>query len=637
VCGIAGIFHYRDSQRPVDGYILEAMTRSLAHRGPDGQGVWCQPGIGLGHRRLAIIDLSEAGRQPMADEAGNVITFNGEIYNYRELRAELDAAGFHSRSATDTEVILLGYRAWGTDVVKRLSGIFAFALWDESKRCLFVARDHLGVKPFFYSEVAGSFRFGSEIKALLTDPEQPRDYDPEALDAFLTFSYTPAPATGFSHVRQLLPGECGIVGDSGIKIWRYWSIPYAEQPYATPFKQAVDEFTALVDRVTKAQLVADVPVGAFLSGGLDSAAIVRSMTRARSQGVHALTVGFDAAGFDERDRARQTAGLFGVDLHCEMASLDAASLIPKLSLHMEEPTADSSMLPVYLLCRAARERFTVAISGDGADEILAGYETYRATRLAGAYRMLPHALRRGIIAPLARRLPVSDGKYSFHQVAVRFTEGAEQGAGRDHASWRVMLTPELKRRVYAADFARRVGNADAIGMYAAETRQQDGLAGLLHADTCFYLPNDMLVKVDRMSMAHGLEVRVPLLDIELVAFCANLPAEYKLAGGKTRKHILRESLRDSLPGEILNRPKSGFNIPVEAWMRGKLSDLLFDSVDRCRDELSGVLNIGEIRKLAEEHRKRRADHGHVLFTVMMLAMWFENRARAWRTNRLEAN
>jgi asparagine synthase (glutamine-hydrolysing) len=194
-----------------------------------------------------------------------------------------------------------------------------------------------------------------------------------------------------------------------------------------------------------------------------------------------------------------------------------------------------------------------------------------------------------------------------------------------------MLTPELKRRVYTADFARRVGNSDAIGRYAAETRQQDGLAGLLHADTCFYLPNDMLVKVDRMSMAHGLEVRVPLLDIELVAFCANLPAEYKLAGGKTRKHILRESLRDSLPDEVLNRPKSGFNIPVEAWMRGKLSDLLFDSVDRCRDELSGVLNIGEIKTLAEEHRKRRADHGHVLFTVMMLAMWFENRARAWRT------
>ena len=633
VCGIAGIFHYRDRMRPVDAALLEAMTRSLAHRGPDGQGLWRQPGIGLGHRRLAIIDLSPAGCQPMADETGNnVITFNGEIYNYRELRAELDAGGFHSRTATDTEVILLGYRAWGIDVVKRLSGIFAFALWDAKQSRLFLARDALGVKPLFYADVGGTFRFGSEIKAILTDPEQPRDIDPEALDAFLTFSYTPAPATGFRRVRQLLPGECAVVEESGMRAWKYWSIPYTDQEPRS-FSSAVAEFTGLLDEVVRAQLVSDVPVGAFLSGGLDSAAIVRSMTRARRQGVHALTVGFDVPGFDERSYARQTADCLGVDLHSETVSLDAVHLLPKLSLHMEEPTADSSMLPVYLLCRAARERFTVAISGDGADEILAGYDTYRATALAARYRKLPKIIRRGLIAPLAQRLPIRDGKYSLHQMAVRFTEGAEQGAGRDHASWRIMLTPSLKRRVYNQDFADSVAHADPVGNYAAAIVNPNGkdvLTGLLHADTCFYLPNDMLVKVDRMSMAHGLEVRVPLLDDRVVGFCANLPAAYKLANGKVRKHILRESLRDSLPAEILSRPKSGFNIPVEAWMRGKSRDLLLDSVGRRRDDLSGILKLDMVEALAEEHRKRRADHGHVLFTVMMLALWFENRACAWK-------
>jgi asparagine synthase (glutamine-hydrolysing) len=422
-----------------------------------------------------------------------------------------------------------------------------------------------------------------------------------------------------------------------MRAWKFWSIPYDDQPSPLSFPDAVARFTALVDEVTEAQLVSDVPVGAFLSGGLDSAAIVRSMTRSRSAGIHALTVGFDAPGFDETQLARRIAETFGVDLSSERVSLDAAGLLPKLSEHMEEPTADSSMLPVYLLCRAARERFTVAISGDGADEILAGYETYRATRLAAVYRKLPRVLRRGLIAPLARRLPITDGKYSLHQVAVRFTEGAEQGPGRDHASWRIMFTPSLKRRVYDPEFARLAGGADAIETYAAHTKvpeSRDGLERLLHADTCFYLPNDMLVKVDRMSMAHGLEVRVPLLDTKLVGFCANLPADYKLHSGKIRKHILRESLRDSLPPDILNRPKSGFNIPVEAWMRGKLRDLLFDSVKARRQEMGGLLKLDAVERLAEQHRNRQADHGHVLFTVMMLALWFENRARGWRAGRI---
>lgn len=612
------------------------MTASLSHRGPDGEGLWSEPGIGLGHRRLAIIDLSEDGRQPMTDEAGEItVTFNGEIYNYRDLRLNLEARGFRPRTKSDTEVILLGYMEWGTDVVKHLSGIFAFALWDASRRLLFVARDPLGVKPLFYSDIDGTFRFGSEIKALLTDPEQPRDIDLEALDAFLTFSYTPAPATGFKRVRQLLPGQCAVINATGMSAWNFWSIPYTGRPTALNFSDAISEFTTLLDEIVGEQLISDVPVGAFLSGGLDSAAIVRSMVRTRPKGIHALSVGFDVDGFDERISARQTAKYLGVDLHCETVSLrDAANLLPRLSMHMEEPTADSSMLPVYLLCRAARKRFTVALSGDGADEILAGYETYRATRLAAIYRKLPRVLREWMLGPLAHRLPVTDRKYSLHQMAVRFTEGAEQGPGRDHASWRVMFTPALKKQIYRTDFAKAVAGADPIGAYAAEVNTPEGrdpLQALLHADTCFYLPNDMLVKVDRMSMAHGLEVRVPFLDSRLVSFCANLPSDYKLHAGKVRKHILRESMRSSVPATVLNRPKSGFNIPVEAWMRGSLHDLLHDAVRNCRQELDSILNLDVLEHVVEEHKTRRADHGHALFTVMMLAFWFNNRACAWRT------
>src|SRR5262249_35962455 len=361
---------YRNPLQLVDPHLLDAMTASLAHRGPDGQGVWTAPGIGLGHRRLAIIDTSEAGRQPMSDARGDFwITYNGEVYNFRELRIELASLGYPSRTRTDTEVILLGYQAWGPAVVERLSGIFAFALWDTRKRQLFLARDPLGVKPLFYTTTGGVLRFGSEIKAVLCDPAVPRDVDLEGLDAFLTLGYTPAPGTAYAAVRQLLPGHCAVADERGLTAHTYWTAPYAAQPDDVRFPEAVERFSSLVARVTAGQMVADVPLGAFLSGGLDSAAIVRAMTRAGTGPVIALSVGFEEAEFDERPQARSVAKQLGVEWIQDVVRADAIDLLPRLSLHMEEPTADSSMLPVYLLCQAARRRFTVAMSGDGADEV----------------------------------------------------------------------------------------------------------------------------------------------------------------------------------------------------------------------------------------------------------------------------
>jgi len=642
MCGITGIFHYADQARPVDGAVLEAMTQSLAHRGPDGEGTWRGPGIGLGHRRLAILDLSDNGRQPMLNASGTrVITYNGEIYNFRELRADLEAKGHTFQSSTDTEVILAAYDEWGTGVVDKLSGIFALAIWDCRRRSLFLARDPLGVKPLFYSVQAGTLRFGSEVKAILTDPAVGREYDDEALDAFFTFSYTPAPATGFRRVRQLLPGHWAMVDQTGLHMRAYWEAPGGQgEPDDIAFDDALAEFTGRLDRITRAQMVSDVPVGAFLSGGLDSAAIVRAMKRAGAGPVHALTVGFGEAGFDERDGARQTAAALGVSLHEQELHFDAAELLPELSRHMEEPTADSSMLPVYLLCRAARERFTVAMSGDGADELLAGYQTYRATALARRYRKIPPLVRRRIVAPLAAMIPIGDGKYCPHSVANRFVRGAELGPGRDHCAWRAAFSEVLKRRLYSGDFRRRAAGCDAIGQYAAHIAEAPArrgpLAGLLHADTTFYLPNDMLVKVDRMSMAHGLEVRVPFLDQQMVRFCANLPAEFKLHRGTVRKHILRESLRRSLPRALLDRPKSGFNIPVEQWMRESLGDMLFDVLAGQADAMGEFLDLDELRAAAHEHRERRADHGHALFAVMMFGLWLQNARSAWKEIRLPA-
>jgi len=319
--------------------------------------------------------------------------------------------------------------------------------------------------------------------------------------------------------------------------------------------------------------------------------------------------------------------------------MDAADVLPRIARHVEEPTADSSMLAVWYLCQAARRQFTVAMSGDGADEILAGYETYRATELARFYRRLPGWLRRGLIVPLVRRIPPSDRKYSLHQVANRFVDAAELGPGRDHAAWRIMFSEPLKRRVYQPAFLERVAGCDPIGTYASYIdrvpSQRERLAGLLHADTAFYLPNDMLIKVDRMSMAHSLEVRVPFLDLRMVRFCANLPADYKLHRGRVRKHILRESLRGQIPDDVLDRPKSGFNIPLERWMRERLGDLLMDVLHSRRSEIEPWLRPAGVELLLAEHRRRRADHAHRLFAVLMFGLWFENLATAWKPARGE--
>lgn len=629
MCGITGIFEYADSQQ-ISEQTLQKMTNSLAHRGPDAEGLYIKDSIGLGHRRLAILDLSERANQPMKVLGCQmVISYNGEIYNYLELRDELIQRGHRFFSHCDTEVVARAYCEWGPDCLKKLSGIFAFAVWDEKSQTLFLARDPLGVKPLFYSVDSKTFWFASEIKAILCDRRVKRDFSDEGLDAFFTFSYSTAPLTGLTTVQQLMPGHYAKVSANGMEMTKYWEIPYNDRQMNKSFDELLDEYNSIFNRVVKRQLISDVPVGVFVSGGLDSSAIVSSINQMNRRDVTGFSIGFTESSFNELPFARQIADTLNMELVEQMIDFDIIETIQQVSQFTEEPFADSSMLAVYLLCKMTSQHVKVVLSGDGADELLAGYDTYRANDMARTYRRIPHPLRKYLIQPLVKKIPVSNKKYNFHQVANRFVQGAEEGSGRDHCSWRIMFNESLKKELYNQDFLQRTATFDPVQEYAnaleGPPTHLNPLASYLNADLTFYLPNDMLVKVDRMSMAHGLEVRVPFLDTEMVAFCANLPPEAKLYRGKVRKHILRESLRGKLPNSLFSRPKSGFNIPVEKWMRdNKMKEMLFDELNSHVDIISRYLNIAEIEKVWIEHKTRKTDHGHALFSILMFALWCGN-------------
>jgi asparagine synthase (glutamine-hydrolysing) len=629
MCGIAGLFEYAGLELASE-QILQKMTLSLKHRGPDAEGLYISGPVGLGHRRLAILDVSKRGNQPMKIlNEQIVVTYNGELYNFHQLRSQLEGLGHRFFSTCDTEVVVRAYHEWGVNCVDRFSGIFALGIWDARSQSLFLARDPLGVKPLFYNIDDRTFRFGSEIKAILSDKRIECGFCDEGLDAYFTFGYSAAPCTGLRSVRQLLPGHYAKIGSGGIELVQYWQVPYQDHQNRKPLQEMLGEYQGIFDRVVRRQLVSDVPIGVFISGGLDSSAVASSISRIDRRDVTGFSVGFTKSSFNELPFARQVADALGMKLVEDVLDINAVELICEISRFIEEPTADSSMIAFYLLCKMASEHVKVALSGDGADEILAGYDTYRANRIARNYRKIPLWVRNFLIKPMVRRIPISDHKYNLHQFANRFIEGSEAGPGRDHCSWRIMFSDALKSRLYSEEFRRCSLRFDSVGRYAAALKgPPEGfgrLAETLHADTTFYLPNDMLVKVDRMSMAHGLEVRVPFLDTEMVAFCMNLPPDIKLHKGKTSKYILRQQLRDQLPNTIVERRKSGFNVPIESWIRQpKMKELLFDLIRQNSNAVSDYLRIDTVEDMWIDHAERRADYGHALFTILMFALWCAN-------------
>jgi asparagine synthase (glutamine-hydrolysing) len=618
MCGIAGRFNFDPEQR-VDPERLTAMTTILAHRGPDGDGFYLGQGVGLGHRRLSIIDLATGG-QPLANEDETVwVVFNGEIYNFGDVRLELEAFGHRFRTHTDTEVIVHAYEQWGDAAVDRFRGMFAFALWDGRRRRLLLVRDRLGIKPLYYAITPTGVVFGSEIKALLEDPEVPRDWSAEAIDAYLTLQYVPAPQTVYRAIRKLPPGHLLVAEPQRTSIHKYWDLTFTGDGNASREAEYLDRLDALVTEAVRLRLISDVPLGAFLSGGIDSSLVVAAMVATTSGRVVTTSVGFDDHAFNELEYARTVANHLGTESHERIVKPDVADLLPRLVWHLDEPFGDSSAVPTYYVSAAAREQVTVALSGDGGDEAWAGYARHRVERWEQTARrwLGPSASR--LAGLLARRAPQGlKGARSLQHLAL----SPADACARKHAYG--LFETGGRGAMYSPDFRAHVAGGDPFAGFRAAydaCPSPDPLDRALYVDVKTYLVDDILTKVDKMSMAVSLEARVPLLDHKLLEFVATIPTSLKLKGGRS-KYLLRRLLEQRIPKPIVDRPKHGFEAPVGEWLRGPLAPLVDDLLLDGRLRARGLFDGTAISTLWKEHRSAARDHRHRLWNVVMLELWF---------------
>jgi len=621
MCGIAGLYHPLTS-KPVDPARVTAMTEVLAHRGPDGSGVWTAPGVGLGHRRLSIIDLA-GGAQPMATpDQGVAVTYNGEIYNFREVRRELEALGARFQSDSDTEVLLHGWRAWGPSMLERLNGMFAFALYDAQKKCLLLARDRFGVKPLVYTELSnGAVAFASEIKGLLAHPQFRRAADFRAVEDYMGLGYVPDDASILAGVKKLPAGHFLLLerGKPMPQPVKWWDLDFSRRASG----KTKDLEAELVDRMRAAvtsRMIADVPLGAFLSGGVDSSAVVALMAEASRSAVKTCTIGFDAAGYDETAYAQMIANRFATEHRTRTVAADDFALIDTLVEAFDEPFADASALPTYRVCQLAREGVTVALSGDGADEAFAGYRRYKFFAAEERMRnLLPQGVRASVFGTLGRFYPKADWAPRPLRAKTTFLALAEGGEFAYPKAVGV-TTPALRQMLYSDAARKALGGHTAEQRYTDTMRQapaRDALDRAQYADIKHYLPGDILTKVDRTSMAVSLEAREPLLDYRLVQFAATLPPSLRINAGQG-KWLMKKAMEPWLPKEVLYRPKMGFVTPISAWFRGALAD------EARRLSASRVLagtgwfDARAIAKLAEDHRSGRAEHGRTLWQLLML-------------------
>ncbi len=612
MCGIAGIYDPRHSVG-ISGEVLRRMAHVIRHRGPDEDGFFEDGVTALGMRRLSIIDLA-TGRQPVSNEDGTVhAVYNGEIYNFRELRRDLESRGHTFRSLTDSEVIVHAYEEDGAGCVERLRGMFAFALWDSRTRTLLLARDRLGIKPLHYTIQGGALIFGSEIKSILCHPKVSRELDPEALDYFFTYRYIPDPISIFREVRKLPPGHLLEARDGQITVRPYWNVPEPEEGAARDPKLSQRLLERLDDAV-RVRLVADVPLGAFLSGGVDSSSIVTSMAGAMEEPVKTFSIGFEEEAFDELEFARLTARQCSTDHHERtVGSMDFQHLEAVLSF-FDEPFGDVSSVPTYFLSELAREKVKVALSGDGGDELFAGYERYKTDRLYARFDFLPLSIRRELFGTLAKLWPSgwrgrkAIERFNYPQVDRYLMSGAS-------------LKREERAALYHTDLLSRLGPDAPRDRFLThwEARKGDALDRLLYLDLKTYLPGDILTKVDRMSMAHSLEVRVPLLDHHLVELAMRIPAREKLVGSRS-KFIFRQAVGGRLPREILERPKQGFSVPVLGWLTGPLAGYADEVLLDPRTVERPYFNQRWVAAVLGEPRLRRV-HAHQLWLLLVFELW----------------
>lgn len=631
MCGIAGAF-WVDPENEVSEEVLRRMTDSLAHRGPDDSGIYHRfphqhgpygtvPGVGLGHRRLSIIDLS-GGHQPLANEDETVWTaFNGEIFNFQSLRARLEGAGHTFRTHCDTEVIVHLFEDEGVDAFSHFNGMFAIAIWDQRHRRIMLGRDRLGQKPLYYCVHGDRLLFGSELKALLQVPGLPREIDPGAIDAYLTYQYVPHPRTIFQGIQKLPPG-CYLTFDGKkLEVASYWNPDFSSE-VAISLDDAKTELIRLFTDSVKLRLQADVPLGAFLSGGVDSSLVVATMKQLTDQPVKTFSIGFPQKEYDETSYARQVAEHLGTEHHEFQVTPDALEMLPKLIHHYDEPFADSSAIPTWYVSQMTREHVTVALSGDGGDELFAGYDRYKAVRLAAVVDMFGPVGRLG--SKLGMKLLPSGGpQKSRLRRARRFAEAIAMSPGRRYLDWISIFNETRRGELYDDGFVEQLPDTDPYSfLYSAwkRTGKRDALTAASLADLTTYLPCDLNTKVDIASMAHALECRQPFLDYRLAEFAIRLPAKWKWRRGRG-KFLLKYAFGDKLPDIIWKRRKMGFGVPLNTWFRGQLKELLHDTLTSETAKSRGYFRQDTVETLLREHDENQFDHSARLWALLVLELW----------------
>jgi asparagine synthase (glutamine-hydrolysing) len=628
MCGIAGIV-----SQSADHELIGPMTGALTHRGPDGSGIWSDGLCSLGHRRLAIIDLSANGRQPLCNENETVwIVFNGEIYNFQELRAELEQCGHKFSSHTDTEVIIHAYEQWGTDCVKRLRGMFAFAIWDQPRRRLFLARDRVGKKPLYYADNGSCFAFASELQGLLQNPEVPREVDLEAVDSYLSWGYVPAPQTGFKHVSKLPPAHFLTldVGRDGTEthVERYWDLCYLPKIAITE-AEAAEGLREKLTEAVRYRLISDVPLGAFLSGGIDSSIVVGLMAKLSGARVKTFSIGFDDRDYNELRFARSIAARWGTD-HTELiVKPDELAVLPKLVRHYGEPYADSSAIPTFYVSKMTRSGVKVALNGDGGDESFAGYDRYAATRIADTIASL--GFLGSAAAVVAKFLPDSIDPKNRLRRAKRFLSVAHWDRPERYGNWVSYFNAGAKMKLYAQCFAEAVAQNSRRNWMRDlwnEASNLEAVDAAMAVDIKSYLPYDLLTKVDIASMANSLEARSPFLDHVVMEFAAQLPAHLKLRG-RQPKYLLRKTFADLLPTENVRRRKMGFGVPIARWLRTSSRELLQDTLLSNRAKERGYFKPDKVDHLVREHVAGRTDHSFQLWNLLMLELWQQEFVDDW--------
>ena len=612
MCGICG-FNWEDKE------LILSMCKELSHRGPDDEGIYVDEGVSLGHRRLSIIDLSKNGSQPMPNEDGSIwLIFNGEIYNFKELRELLEKKGHKFLSRTDSEVILHAYEEYGYECLNRLKGMFAFAIWNKNERELFIARDRIGIKPLYYTFYNNRLIFASEIKAILKNDYFYKRINKRALYPLIGFEFVPAPETLFDKVNKLMPGYYLVYKDGRIKIKRYWDLEFKKD--GKEYGYYKEELVRKLEEAVRSHLISDVPLGVFLSGGIDSSSIVAFMRRCIDGEILSFSLGYHDKSYSEFEYAKRVADYFGTKHRELIIDPITPEVVEKVLWNFDEPMTDFSAIPFYMICKKAREYVKVCLSGEGGDEVFVGYDRFIASKIDCYYRKLPEWIRKGIISRIVKSLPDQAQKKGLINMLKRFVAGSELPLDGAHMRWQYFMESDGASKLF-----KELDEFDPfyyIRRVAENCKEGDRLEKEIYIDMRFTMPDSVLMKVDKMSMAHSLEVRVPFLDHEVVEFAASIPSHMKLKGFTT-KAIFKDSMKNILPPGIAYRKKQGYSFPMKNWLRKELKDYMIDVLGSAQI-IKENFNLSYINRLIKEHLNYTHNHSHVLWALISLAVWHKN-------------